>query len=161
MNRMLNNSLYEQLLYVAVQQIAELPGLDPEDKIAQAKSLGETFGRKALIVYSKNLPHTAFSSTEKVLNLLCTELWSFIFGNTTSDVTAPTSTSISFKDNNMSLLKRLDAPIEQKELKDEMIALMKSFMTGIIGGVLLYFKTECEVKIIYQNESLFIHITCE
>ncbi len=161
MDRTLNNSLYEQILYVSILQIMELKDIDLDDKIARAKSLGETFGRKAVIVYSKNLPHNAFSTTEKILQLISTELWSFIFSNTTSDVTAPTLSSISFKDNNMVLMKRLDAPAEQREQKEEIVALLKSFITGIIGGVLLYFKTECEVKIIFQNESLFVHIACE
>lgn len=161
MDRTLNNSLYEQLLYASVLQIAESKTGDAEERVAQAKALGETFGRRALIVYSRNLPHTAYSSTEKVLHLLVNELWSFIFGNQATDVTAPTHGSISFKDNNLGLLKRLEAPPELKEKKDELLALLKSFLTGIIGGVMLYFRTECEVKIIYQNESLFIHITCE
>ncbi len=161
MDRTLNNSLYEQLLYCSISQILNLSNCEIEGKISKAKNLGEAFGRKALIVYSKNLPHTAFSTTEKVLNLISTELWSFIFGNLTSDVTAPTASSISFKDNNMNFLKRLDSPVENREKKEELVALVKSFMTGIIGGILLYFKTECEVKIIYQNESLFVHITCE
>ena len=161
MDRTLNNSLYEQILYVSILQIMELKNIDIEDKIVRARALGETFGRKAIIVYAKNLPHNAFSTTEKILQLISAELWNFIFGNYTTDVTSPTLSSISFKDNNMILMKRLDAPAELREQKEDMLALLKSFMSGIISGILLYFKTECEVKIIFQNESLFVHIACE
>ena len=161
MEKPVSNSLYEQLLYTAVTQITNNRKLTAEQKSEKSKNLGELFGKKALIIFSKQLAHNAYNSTDAILNLVATDFWRFLFDNETTNVTSPAPKAISFKDNNLHLLRRLDCQFELREKRDELLANVQHFLGGIIGAVLSCYKIDYKTLVTFQNESLFINITCE
>lgn len=161
MDRGLSHSLYEQLLYALLGRITGNRELVGPQKAERAKAVGESFGRKAFLIFSRQLPHNAYHSTDAVLNILATEFWRFLFENETSNVTSPAPKAISFKDNNLALLKRLDCPAEDRERRDELVAVAQHFLAGVIGGVLATFQVDYKTLVTFQNDCLFINITCE
>lgn len=161
MDRGLSHSLYEQLLYGLLGRLTANRDLTVPQKADRAKNIGESFGKKAFLIFSRQLPHNAYHSTDAVLNILATEFWRFLFENETSNVTSPAPKSISFKDNNLQLLKRLDCPAEGRERREDLVAVAQNFLAGIIGGVLGTFQADYKTLVTFQNDCLFINITCE
>ena len=143
-----------------VKKINRDPSLSNEEKQKKMEQIGQRFGKCALYSLSVNMPYNSYNSLKRLLNFICHEFWLYLFDNSTSDITSPNPQSISFKDNNFILLKRLDASRKQQDKKNEYIELLKTFVAGIIKGVLVHFDNDAEIKLIFQNDSLFVNINC-
>ena len=160
MDKDLNKSVYEQLIYTLIMQVHKKKEKSFEDKQKKMEEIGQRFGKCALYSLSVNMPYNSYNSLKRLLNFICHEFWMYLFDNPTSDITSPNPQSISFKDNNFILLKRLDASRKQQEKKTEYIELLKTFVAGSIKGVLVHFDNDAEIKLIFQNDSLFVNINC-
>ncbi len=160
MDKDLNKSLYDQLIYTLIHRISSKSDLNFDDKQKKIEKIGQTFGKKALYSLSVNMPYNSYNSLKKLLNFICHEFWLYLFDNSTSDITSPNPQSISFKDNNFVLLKRLDAGRMQSDKKREYVELLKVFVVGILKGVLTHFNHDAEIKLIFQKDSLFVNVNC-
>ena len=161
MEKLLQHSLYEQLLYSALLRITNNKKLTIVQKEEKARKLGEVFGKKSFLLFSKQLPPNAYKSTDEILNLIATEYWKVLFRNETSSVTYPIPQSISFKDNNLEFLKRLDCSVDMKDKKDEFVTCFQYFVSGIIAIVLTQFRIDFQTNVTIQNDCIFINIECE
>ena len=155
-----NHSLYEQLIYELIT-LSQKSDQKPSKKFETMKNTGISMGKKALISISKYISYNSYKSLPKIFHFISNEFWQFIFGEIPTDVTSPNPNSISFKNNNFFILKRIDVSEEKIEEKNVFLELFKEFVSGLIVGVLEYFEFKPEIRIVYQNSCFFINIECE
>ena len=155
-----SHSLYEQLIYelITLTQNSSSPR---SKKFLNIKNTGITMGKKALITLSKYISYNSYNNLSKIFHFICNEFWQFIFGEIPTDVTSPNPNSISFKNNNFFILKRIDIDENDCDKKEFFFELFKEFVTGLLFGVLGYFEFKPEIRIIYQNSTFFLNIECE
>jgi len=160
MDRTLNNTLYEQVIYAMVLQLFNNKRLSYEEKNNKIGNIGQMLGKRLLFSLSSQLPYNSYSSLKRLLNLISNEFWGYVFDHQTSDITSPNPNSISFKDNNFTLLKRISTGKNRSEQMKQFIDLVKELISNMIKGVLNHFGHDADIKLIYQNDSLFININC-
>ena len=160
MEKSLNNTLYEQMIYALVLQIHRDKKRSFEQRTAKINAIGQMLGKRVLFSLSPQLPYNSYSSLKRLLNLISSEFWSYVFDHQTSDITSPNPSSISFKDNSFSLLKRISAGRSRTTEVDQFVELVKELVGSMLKGVLGHFGNDADIKLIYQNDSLFVNINC-
>ena len=158
MDKSLNTSLYEQLIYSLIKQIQGMK-IDFAGQEERALRSGQQFGLRALFSFGKIQPFSSSPLVSSILGVISSTFWFYVFGTTPIEVLYSNTQTISFKDSGFAWLRRVDEEAN-KGIKDPFVELMKKFIEGAISGVLKYFKHDSEVKVSYSLEVLSVQIIC-